>query len=115
DRAVEWSESLSRNGDGILDAGFISDVGRDEADVSAQLSGQLFALVLVEIGDDDVGVVFDQHAHTCRAESGAAAADQEGVVLDFHALTIDQKKAAGNNCQDGLHHGQSFKIQFEQE
>ena len=76
-RAVQSAERLHRRAHGLTDAGFIGDVGADEADPVAEFLRQALTGRRVEIGDDHIGSILHQHAHTGRPETGAAAADEK--------------------------------------
>ena len=81
---VQAAEGLHRVVHRVLDACFIGDVGGNEASALSQFLGQSLAGLAVDIGDDEVAAGPGEQPDGRRAETGAAAADQEGVAGDVH-------------------------------
>ncbi len=83
-QAEEGAQFLGR-GHGLLAVGFLGDVAVHVA--LAQFLGQGLARLVLDVGDDDLGAVFRQHAHGARAQSGSATRNNEYLVRDFHVST----------------------------
>ncbi|MNJ63298.1 hypothetical protein D3C77_591910 [compost metagenome] len=98
---TEQRAQLERGGHGVLAVGFLGHVAVDVA--LAQFLGQGRAGFVLHVGNDDLGAVFDQHAHGARAQSGRATRNDEYLVRDFHVSTTssiqgDESGAAGAEC-----------------
>jgi hypothetical protein len=91
DQAVQPAEGLDREIDAGGGAGFVGDVGLDEARVGTQLGGGGVAGRLVDVGQHDLAAIVHDHAGRRGAQAGTAAGDDEDIVLDAHRYSISSK------------------------
>jgi hypothetical protein len=76
-QSAQAPESFHRSGDHRRSFLTIAHIGLDEANLAAELPGDLFARFLIEIGDRHAPSCFDEHARCCGTEPRAAAGDDE--------------------------------------
>ena len=74
--------SAGGRGDDGLAVGLLADVALDED--AADLLGDRFAALDLQVGDDDLAAVRRQHARRAFAQARRAAGDDEDLACDVH-------------------------------
>src|SRR5215510_14984142 len=84
DRAAQNAEGGDGRAHRALDALFIGYVCLDEAGVRAERPGERLALLLVDVGDDDVCAALREQLRGRSAQARRSARYQKSISADFH-------------------------------
>jgi hypothetical protein len=84
DYPVHSAEAGAAGGNGGLCAGGVGHVGQREARVRTKFGSQNFAGRAVHIGQEHLSAGGNEKTGRRRAQTGAAAGDDEAMVRDLH-------------------------------
>ncbi|MDT4876783.1 hypothetical protein FQZ97_1122460 [compost metagenome] len=89
DQAVDRSEFCCSEIERCLHFFFICDVGLYEKSRIARFAFQSLSCVSIQVCNDGITTVFNDHSHGSLAEAGGSAGDEEGIVFYLHFILVD--------------------------